>query len=379
MSGCETQPSHIPYSQMPREYIPQELRESELYVASRQLVLRSLATARLANRRDAAAAGRSFDADEWLPDAERLYHLGDADNLSREPLAGAHRIGRYLGMAANMAAYAGTLEDSSLRPEDQIEPFRELLWFYHPADAGEQLPLDVTLAHVLGGGYGAMATGFGKMAIMATFAKAAGIGQHPFGDPTLPPYKALILAGSKNNLDQLAGTDVYDGFAKFAPDIQMSEYTRRARSLEGDGVLTHYLMWERAMKERRFAPELFDLLLPDEAHHMLGPGMQRSHELFRQAGIPTLALTATPEYRADHTLQKVLRYEICNIDKLDLIEIGSLSALQLYWAATGSSFKVSRGRGDYTEKELHDLAHDPDRNALMLGWMKLFAERDGIR
>jgi superfamily II DNA or RNA helicase len=353
-------------------YIPEDILSSEVFINSRRMVLRCLATLRLQDRRAAGGSGEPFEAADWRPDAERLYHLGD-ESLE-QPLAGAHRIGRFLGMAENFARYREHIEHIGLRPEDQVEPFEALVDFYHPAELGEQLPLDVTLAHVLGGAYGKMATGWGKMAVLAKYAEAAGIGQHPFNDPAIAPYKAFILAGDKVNLKQLIGHEVFDGFAKFAPDISLSEYSGQKKDLTGDGVAMSYLMFERATREERYDPDMFDIVLPDEAHHLLGSNIRASHDVLRQAGIPTMAVTATPNYRADHALRQLLPYELCDINKRDLIELGTLSGVQLFWVTTGKTLKVQERRGDYKEAEVAGLAHDDERNAQIMEWAKLLVE-----
>jgi len=362
-----------PYDVEP-DYVPQDICESSAFAAARQTVLRCLAVNRQADRRLAEVHDEEFDAEGWRPDPEQIAGL---------PIDGAARLGRFLAMSDNLANFHAELPASGLREIDQIDPFKSLLDFLHPAAPGEQLPLDLTLAHVMAGGYGKMATGWGKMTALALYAKAAGIGKPPFPGENVPPLKALILAHSKVNMNQLVGNipagntdefgeELFDGFAKFAPGIKLTRYFGDEKNLEGDGVVVPYLMFELAMKEGRFPLDMFDIILPDEAHHLLGPKIQERLLENTRRLIAVLGVTATSRYNEQKKLGRVLRYRLCEIEKRDLMTIGTLSGIQLFWISTGAKVKVKRNKGDYTEPETAALAQNKARNELILDWVQAF-------
>jgi superfamily II DNA or RNA helicase len=281
---------------------------------------------------------------------------------------------RRMAMADHVQAYKHEQLETGLRP-DQIGPFESLLDFLDCRSHDGRRTANDMLTDLREGGYAVLPTGFGKTALMAKLTIAAGIGTTAGLGPEARPLRALVLTPTKTILHQTIGEDKDDGFKRFAPDLRVTPYYGDAKDLSGDVVAITYHSFEIAVNEGKITKDDFDLILADEAHHLMGPKWSDALRRLTGGEVPVLGLTASPQYDKERHLKHVLQREICTLDIRDLIDIGVLSAAQLLAVATTNQIKVKDRRGDYSDEELRELAHDPGRNGQIMDWVRLLVDQ----
>lgn len=233
-------------------------------------------------------------------------------------------------------------------------------------------------------GYLDLPTSFGKTVMMAKLLLAFGIGKQPEHEPHL--RKALVLVPSQQAVEQTIGVprnpnDDETGFAQHAPDLVVGSYYEYGKNLDGDATVMTYasfLHMLRRIENGELTDPDFDVIMCDEAQYSLGPQIRQAVESYRQGKI-AIGLTATPEYDDDRTIQHIFAECIHKSELLPLIESGKLNGVQLIGLATDSFIKT-RGKGNFTERELRHLIDDEARNMAITEMAKrLIAEgRRGV-
>jgi superfamily II DNA or RNA helicase len=370
--------------------------EAEAYLqelnTSYQTTLGTLAVARHTDRQESA----NF-VEPWEPSVRTLEALAQQHSETERSYPTAERLARILTMSKNAEAYKTRIEDLGLL-DHQVEPFGLILDYLSVGATGRRKSVHDAVRDVVGGAYAELPPGFGKTALMAHTALALGIGTRPNDNPETRELRALVLVPSRRILDQTVGEqvgaddseeldpasaeaeqsefneieEVVDGFAKFAPDLTVSRYEHSVKDLSGQVVVMTYHSFRIAVAEGRISNKDFDVILADEAHHLLGPRTREARWKFSQGQIPVVGFTATSAYSEERQLGQVLKREICDLDFRTLIEAGILPEIQLLRVATGNTLKVKRRRGDFSDAELAGLAHDEARNASILNWVQHF-------
>jgi len=201
--------------------------------------------------------------------------------------------------------------------------------------------------------------GVGKTVMMARTAVGIGIGKP---DPTAkdPSRKrALILTFWQNQNNQLTGKAGDNTFRRFAgDDMNVTALFEHEENVEGDAVVVSAEMLMRHLRDGKLLGQEFDVLMVDEAQHLMGPKLQ--HIILEHWRGPILGYTATPAYCKDKDLRKFLPYHIKHADMLTAIDDGMTNGVQLFSVRVGGQefLKTLEGTGyeELSAEELRDNA-----------------------
>lgn len=258
-------------------------------------------------------------------------------------------------------------EDIGLWP-NQIPPYLHALAFISQTES------DVTdSANLARQGYIELPTAFGKTAIMAKVFEAAGVGkQGPAIDSR--PIKGLHLVPTIPILEKAASDQ---GLAKFLPGVKVSAYYGRRKDTSGDIIVTTYDSLRQEATQRMIAEAQIDLVTCDEAHHLLSKRAREAVEWLHKNTI-MLGFTATTSYSPSRSLQSILKHKIFEMDIREAVAENYVSGAQLLGLWTGAKLRLSRDRNrmsDFSNKELHPLVQNAERNGLILDMAVAFAEQ----
>lgn len=367
------------------------MRESTLTYGA---VLRVIATARHQER----TSHDDFDPNVWS--------LTKEDCASSE-LPMAHRITRMVHMSNQVKKYTADLSDKGLWSH-QIEPFKSIVehFIIEPDDIRTKVP------ELSSGALAVMPPGFGKTLQMVRTAQAIGCGEPA---PALDaPIRALVLVPSRRIRDQTIGVEVEEdtetgtpvdeyepgaqdsaaqidaneseiedvvrevsgGFGEFAPGIRVAEYdsSKPVNEHVYDVIVMTYQAFRNAVRDGKITKDDLDVILADEAHHMLGYRTREARRQLCQGEIPVVGFTASDEYSDTRQLSSILPRKVCDIDfRSQIEETGVLPPVQLLSIATESTIHTTRLEREFTYKELRRLVYDTERNAHILDWVTHFA------
>jgi superfamily II DNA or RNA helicase len=169
-----------------------------------------------------------------------------------------------------------------------------------------------------------MATGGGKTILFSHLAAAE-------------PGRTLILA-HRAELIQQAVAKLHAATGIFA-SVEMGD----SRAIPGHGVVVGSVQSMRA-RLAKYDPQAFDLIITDEAHHVLAAEWQAVLKHFSAARI--LGVTATPSRSDNRKLGSFFQRLACEVTLLDLIRDGFLSpirALKLPVQVDVSALRKKRG------------------------------------
>ncbi|MFA4954680.1 MAG: DEAD/DEAH box helicase family protein [Patescibacteria group bacterium] len=195
-------------------------------------------------------------------------------------------------------------------------------------------------------------------------------GELPFARIIQPPrtgktvIAAHIVGATKLNAVYLVPSRILIGqakeeFRKWLPDLDVGTYYGEEKNLVASGVnITTYQMANAAWKKDGLPREFKQaaLVFADEAHQCMTALRQ---DLLNRAFAPKvvrLALTATPDYSEERTLDRYFPELIHEITFLEAMELGLLAPFRFWLAevdADGSKVKIFNG--DYVESEIANV------------------------
>jgi|GEM_PF-4932594 len=211
----------------------------------------------------------------------------------------------------------------------------------------------------------------GKGVILPVCARAMGI-----GEPTIegePPLSGLYLVPDLNTLYQVA-EDEERGFMNFAPEIDLGTYYSFAKDIADMTVMTDKSLIMLSDEKFMEVFERVDVIFIDEAHRAYGPQIQaRIKELM--PGRVIIGASATTDLNAKRNLETELGISnmAVNIGFREAIEDKIANGAQILALSTRSHLEVSHSDGP-TEADLVPLAHDKDRNALIVETLQYATE-----
>lgn len=312
------------------------------------------------------------DADVYIevPDDIRgiaLYGIAKAIDQNKLSEIDLRQTRAHLQMASNLITY---VQDEEARVEaselfdHQSDTVRKTLDFLlHPeTDAS---------GNFIRKGYIELPTGTGKTAIFTRLLDV--INKNP-KDPQ-KKLKSLVLVSRLDQVDQTRGDRGAKkrGFARFASRTSVSEYHKDVKDLSGDAVIMTYRSFNRLVQPNKLPPDMFDIVICDEAHNVLGEQTRDSIERYTQDKL-TIGLTATPEYGGNKHICDVMPTEIHSMGLKEAVYDGLLSPLQVLAVATNEEIPVVNRFGDYTDDELAGLIEHEWRNQKAVEFAAAFIE-----
>lgn len=231
-------------------------------------------------------------------------------------------------------------------------------------------------------GYIEAPTGTGKTVLFVTLAEA-------FSYQAETPPKILVVTPTKDLVRQTQGGSRGDkGFAGFAPHMSVgtfySDTPSGMRGLEAQVTITTYAslaklaashvtmtdaQGERRTKVVNLINERFDIIFLDEGHKALGVSSRRIIKDISPDAL-IIGFTATPEYHASRSLESLLPALIHRLDLKEAIALGMLSPVVpvAVPAPTTAAQEFSLSAlGEYEDKSLRQLIHNPARNRMVVG------------
>ncbi|MFZ6015676.1 MAG: DEAD/DEAH box helicase [Patescibacteria group bacterium] len=193
----------------------------------------------------------------------------------------------------------------------------------------------------------------------------------PFGRIILPPRTGkTIVAGFVIRFAQLHSLFVVPSavlvgqtatrIREMMPDVAVGEYYGEIKNLVENGVnVTTYSSLQRAWRDNGKLPEQIAsaaLIFVDEAHHAM---TKSRHEILQQGFdelAARIALTATPDYNSQKTLNNFYPELIHEITLLEAIEMQLLAPAR-FWVAEvdQDASEVKLVAGDYDNETLGEL------------------------
>lgn len=230
-------------------------------------------------------------------------------------------------------------------------------------------------------GYIEAPTGTGKTVLFVTLAEA-------FSYKANTPPKILVVTPTKDLVRQTLGGSRGDkGFAGFAPTMSVgtfySDTSADMRGLEAQVTITTYSSFaklahaqvtttdeagERHTKPINLVNDHFDIIFLDEGHKALGA---KSKQIIKEVSPNTLIIgfTATPDYHASRSLESLLPVMIHRLDLKEAIKLNMLSSVIPIAVpapkTVAQEFLIS-ALGEYENKSLKQLIHNPDRNQMVV-------------
>lgn len=230
-------------------------------------------------------------------------------------------------------------------------------------------------------GYIEAPTGTGKTVLFVTLAEA-------FSYQSETPPRILVVTPTKDLVRQTQGGTKGDkGFAGFAPNMSVgtfySDTPTGMRGLEAQVTITTYASLaklaaapitttdEQGTKHTKLVNlvnEHFDIIFLDEGHKALGAS---SRQIINEINPETLMIgfTATPDYHASRSLESLLPSLIHRLDLKEAITLNMLSSVipVAIPAPATSAQEFSIGAlGEYENKSLKQLIHNPARNEMVV-------------
>lgn len=216
-----------------------------------------------------------------------------------------------------------------------------------------------------------MATGAGKTVFFAAYL-----------DRMLRPgRRALVIAPREELLDQAA-----EKIHAIAPDmaVEIEQAERRAGSgmslfgARDRRVVVGSVQSLHARRRSRFAPDEFDAIIVDEAHHSASKSYREILEYFgafdEVQRTPVIGVTATPDRSDGVGLGVVYQWIACVYGISELVDAGYLVQPRAYRVESLvdlSTVKVSRG--DYDQAALEAAVNQRERNAMIVAAYQEYA------
>lgn len=220
-------------------------------------------------------------------------------------------------------------------------------------------------------GYVKLPTGSGKTAIFSTLVDVLTRPVEEGGKR----LKALVLVPKLDLVAQTVGVssvgEPIKGFARFAEDVDISEYHGNTKNLNGDTVIMTYQSLPNAIEKGVIGESTFDIVVCDEAHRSLSKKRRDAIE-FIARDKTVIGLTASPSFEK----RKVEDFFTENIHDLELrecIELGMLSPVRCFAVCSDSSIETIK-KGEFSDEELATLIDDEWRNQKAVEFAKAFIE-----
>ncbi len=211
----------------------------------------------------------------------------------------------------------------------------------------------------------ALATGCGKTIIFAHLPRLIGA------------RKTLVLAHREELLNQAK-----DKMQAVNPDlnIEIEQADRRASPLFSDVVIASVATIGRKGSPRLEAlrPELFDLIVVDEAHHSIASSYRTIFDHFHVFEDPRkllVGVTATPNRGDKVGLSEVYQDIVFKRDIREMIEAGWLCPIVAYRIKTHTDLSGVRiSHGDFVDSDLSEAVNTDDRNSLAVDAYRAYCE-----
>lgn len=284
--------------------------------------------------------------------------------------------------------------DETVLREHQGDVFDDMASFFSQIKDGER------------GGFVRLPTATGKTVVFVELCKA--LLETP--DETLAP-RILVVAPTKDLVSQTVGNDIEKGFARFAPDTRVSTFygdtkvtvgmPRGSQIAESQVCVTTYKSFGKMFDEPELSkigfqyqtkellrpgqyvtltkyhyPEtgrklidLFDVIIFDEAHNLLGERTRERAERALDAGKVCVGFSATTRYTESRDLSSVLPYEIHTMDSAEAIDRGLLAPVLPLVVRTDKKVNDSgilNSSGEYSAEKINFLGYDESRNGLIV-------------
>lgn len=187
-----------------------------------------------------------------------------------------------------------------LRGERQLNVFEDTLHFLE--EGGTE-------------GYYKLPTGFGKTVLFVEMCEAMNL-------------RTLVVVPTIDLLEQTA-----EKFDEFAPDLEYGKIFGDEKVPGKQITLITYASLVKQMEEGVFEPNIYELLILDEAHAALGEGASKQVKEFKNA--IKLGFTATPIYEFEEKeLSQLLNHEIHRLPIKEAVEEGYLCSFRTIVART---------------------------------------------
>ncbi len=298
------------------------------------------------------------DNDEFIvPHDIRIYMLG---KLAAGIALGGKDV-RHASALKNIETHvAHELAESSLYDYQQevVQSIKAFLQYPEYTESGEPIRA----------GYVKLPTATGKTAVYAHTVNEITKAAHSRGQE----LKTLILVPGRDLVDQTVGTssskedgdedtdELMRGFAKFAPEKNVTEYHGGKKDLSGDVVVMTYQSLNSAIRENRFDLDVFDVIVGDEIHRALGPTTKTNIRTLMNNKI-ILGFSATTEYGVNKIVRNLLPAEIYRLELREAVDNGYLAPVRAIAIATSDTLTAS-GTGEFSDEELAKLIKSEWRN-----------------
>ncbi|HJQ08762.1 MAG TPA: DEAD/DEAH box helicase family protein [Candidatus Saccharimonadales bacterium] len=177
------------------------------------------------------------------------------------------------------------------------------------------------------GGVVVAPTGSGKTVMMARAAVRLGIGR-PRSETDPSRARLLIIASSRQLVEQLSGLSGDNTFGRFAPGIRVTPYYGAEKDKSGDVVVVTNETFVQSFNNGKLDGERFAVAFIDEAHHLTERKfLEVFHKHWRG---PAIGFTATPAYHADKDVRSILPNVISRGNLAQYIKEGILNSAQLF-------------------------------------------------
>ena len=323
------------------------LAYADLYASA----LRTIATTRLAARREALMCGETFAPEAWLG------NLSVKDQLAEQIEPEARR----LSIINNLSNFFASEIPLPWRDYQRETILKTLRFLVSGKDEIIRIP-ELSVGDLQRYGYNDEPTGSGKTVAMALTALGMGVGL-PVGSHYANKIRGAVIGPTLNTINQTLG-DYVRGFSKFAPSIKIERLDHYHHELAEDWSMlaATYKMALNMLRSGDLQSFDLDVLFLDEGHHALGTNFRKA---LATSNIPiVIGFTATPNYNEERQLSHILPNLILKVDQAELIERGDLSGLHILEVCTGEDFEISgyTPSGGFLEEDLEVLLLNDKRN-----------------
>ncbi len=309
---------------------PEQLVESE--VGMRAVILgiayREIAIARYADRRSeiatATAEKRTFDSGAfttaWGLSADHREAIRQDND---HPGSVVRAAARQLSIINSVESSAQ--DASGLRKRQEDIKHKLIARLEESPNLDEVLDPTAVFRRIAKGILVKSPTGTGKSAMEGDLVRSAGVGK-PAAGPYHDPIRALYIVPSLALVGQTVGWRGKRTFQRFAgKDIDVTAKFFGYEDMTGDVVATT----TSQVRKGAVAVTEFDIVIPDEVHHMLGEQLAAAHQQ-GELGPLVIGYTATAERGDGRHVRQLLPGEVDGGDIISCINEGVLNHAQLF-------------------------------------------------
>lgn len=282
-------------------------------------------------------------------DETALDHVQGRASLSAEQLEASEITSQVLNNLARYIQNHRNADNPTLR-DPQIGVVEDLRQFYERGGTW---------------GYLKLPTGSGKTVVFAEVTEALGL-------PTLVLVPKITL-----------GQQTKEKFDRFAPDLHVTCKFGNEDRTDGRVVITTYQYLPQAVSEGKLDISPFKLIIMDEAHKGIGPGMRRVLDQIPDS-TRVLAVTATPRYnygKYSKSLDSEVGECISELSITDAVRMGMLTPISVVVAKTTVDLSAvpQAANGKYENVALgRKLMEAGVNRACLEMYQRAFAGKSGV-